>query len=62
MVILDTMARRKKKQQQVKREGKAQRNPYALIAKWRSGAGRHEDQRKEQSRHACRGRVAPDDA
>jgi len=52
--------RRKKKQQQVKREGKAQRNPYALIASWRSGAGRHTNPRKEESKKACRGRVCLD--
>jgi len=49
--------RRKKKQARIKREGKAQRNPYALIASWRSGAGKHTDRKKDQDKKACRGRV-----
>jgi hypothetical protein len=52
--------RRKKKQARIKREGKAQRNPYALIASWRSGAGTHQDRKKAADKKACRGRVQED--
>jgi hypothetical protein len=52
------MARRRKpKQPRIKREGKAQRNPYALIAQWRTGAGTHQNRKKAQDKKACRGRV-----
>ena len=36
------------------------RNPYALDAKMRSGAGFHKHPAREESRNACRGRVSPD--
>jgi hypothetical protein len=51
--------RRKKKQVRIKQdsEGVKRRNPYALIASWRSGSGRHQDRRKAQNKKACRGRV-----
>jgi len=53
--------RRKKKQQRIRRKGKARRNPYALIASWRSGAGAHTDRKKDQDKKACRGRVERSD-
>lgn len=40
---------KKRKVKEVKR-----RNPYALIASWRSGAGRHVDQKKRMDKEACR--------
>jgi hypothetical protein len=43
---------KKKKQQSPKR-----RNLIAVAAFQRSGAGKHKDKRKEQSRRACRGKV-----
>jgi len=36
------------------------RNPYALIASWRSGAGKHPDEKKAKDKRACRGRVQTD--
>jgi len=30
------------------------RNPYALIASWRTGAGKHPDEKKRVSKLACR--------
>ena len=49
--------RRKKKQQRIKGEKSSRRNPYALIASWRSGAGKHPDRKKAADKKACRGRV-----
>jgi len=37
------------------------RNPYALIGKWRSGAGTHDHPVKKENRLACRGRVYLED-
>lgn len=55
------MARnRKKKQKQVRKTTKVKRNPYALIASWRSGAGRHPNKRNAQRKKACRGKVQQD--
>lgn len=53
--------RRKKKQKRIRREGKARRNPYALIASWRSGAGTHPNRKKAKNKKACRGRVERSD-
>jgi ribosomal protein S6E (S10) len=48
------MARKKKK----KTDGKVKRrNPYALIASWRTGAGYHPNKRNAQRKKACRGKV-----
>lgn len=49
------MGRKKKKKKEVKR-----RNPYALIASWRSGAGRHPNRKKVANKNACRESVDKD--
>jgi len=51
------MARRKKKQQRICKDGKLIRNMFSLIAKWRTGSGTHPNQKKEAQRKACRGTV-----
>lgn len=53
----DSKSRRKRKSRK-KKEPK-RRNPYALIASMRTGAGPHGKGHpgKEQSRNACRGRI-----
>lgn len=56
------MPKRRKKRKRKKRLGPPKkRNPYALIARMRSGAGSHGHPAKEASRRACRGRVKLED-
>jgi len=56
------MARKRKKKKRISTVKIKRRNPYALIASWRSGAGRHPNKRNAQRKKACRGKVQQDPA
>ena len=52
---------RKRRKKKMKRKVVKKRNPFALIAKMRSGAGSHGRPDKQEPKRACRGKVEYDE-